>query len=598
MIYYDRYTGGSLQSVSRLPSRMDLGRFATVDEALGICDLRNAEVAKQGDYVVRETLFAETNQNIWDLLRTIALSYERNPGATQPIIQEFNTEVTPFERLLNDLLCHLRAIVASPHSSLNKNVMKVNIGRAKRLSTRSYQYIAHHSEDWEKLSVLSPKPRRILHEELIVDFAVYENILLKAFLQEAIIYLGRRVKETADLTKFFLTIFDEDQYGDRVWGEKIDRREALVGRAMKTDESKASSETHRLLVDLKTELIKLANAPLFEGFSKRIVDSVVFHDSNVLNSHKHYKYLKVLWLEQKKLRVTYEGENPILAHQKIMDNMRVYVTSLFYYALCVLGYKCQFTSSRGLEANHESLVPIKIEVDKYGVLIISTQRACFRVVSLGGIYDRMETESMLRKDTVCFCYGDYQQGDDSGRSIYYVNPIDPDSIECSGQVIRRLILREYHEALSETYEFKHVLRDFLPSIGCERLELNLKDFRYGFGSEMPDAIDAKSVVVRLRERPNFQKRNRYEQSSLIEDMEALIADVEKKREELGRLLVCPKCGARRSLKSLRYLRHWTCSSCEFVCDITGGEEQALHHNEIRGKYAQISPEGWGMDLIQ
>ena len=115
---------------------------------------------------------------------------------------------------------------------------------------------------------------------------------------------------------------------------------------------------------------------------------------------------------------------------------------------------------------------------------------------------------------------------------------------------------------------------------------------------MPDAIDAKSVVVRLRERPNFQKRNRYEQSSLIEDMEALIADVEKKREELGRLLVCPKCGARRSLKSLRYLRHWTCSSCEFVCDITGGEEQALHHNEIRGKYAQISPEGWGMDLIQ
>ena len=330
MIYYDRYTGGSLQSVSRLPSRMDLGRFATVDEALGICDLRNAEVAKQGDYVVRETLFAETNQNIWDLLRTIALSYERNPGATQPIIQEFNTEVTPFERLLNDLLCHLRAIVASPHSSLNKNVMKVNIGRAKRLSTRSYQYIAHHSEDWEKLSVLSPKPRRILHEELIVDFAVYENILLKAFLQEAIMYLGRRVKETADLTKFFLTIFDEDQYGDRVWGEKIDRREALVGRAMKTDESKASSETHRLLVDLKTELIKLANAPLFEEFSKRIVDSVVFHDSNVLNSHKHYKYLKVLWLEQKKLRVTHEGENPILAHQKIKDNMRVYVTSLLY----------------------------------------------------------------------------------------------------------------------------------------------------------------------------------------------------------------------------------------------------------------------------
>ena len=95
MIYYDRYTGGSLQSVSRLPSRMDLGRFATVDEALGICDLRNAEVAKQGDYVVRETLFAETNQNIWDLLRIIALSYERNPGATQVQYRGYTFRTTP-----------------------------------------------------------------------------------------------------------------------------------------------------------------------------------------------------------------------------------------------------------------------------------------------------------------------------------------------------------------------------------------------------------------------------------------------------------------------------------------------------------------------
>lgn len=84
--------------------------------------------------------------------------------------------------------------------------MKVNIGRAKRISTRSYQHLAHHSEDWEKMSILSPKPVKILHEELIIDFTVYENLLLKVFLHEAIKHLNKRIKETADIS-FFLSIF-------------------------------------------------------------------------------------------------------------------------------------------------------------------------------------------------------------------------------------------------------------------------------------------------------------------------------------------------------------------------------------------------------
>lgn len=596
VLYYDRYKATLLQQIDQLPRRMDLGRFALVDTASDLSDLSNSEVAKLGDYVVRETLFAETNQNVWRLLRTIADSYGHTPEATQPIIQEFNIELTPFERLLNDLLCHLRAIVADPHSSLNKEVMKVNVGRAKRLSTRSYQYLAHHSEDWEKMSVLSPKPRRILHEELIVDFAVYENILLKAFLHLAITYLSQRVKETADITKFFLTIFDEAQFGKTIWGEKVDRREALVGRAMKKNESKVSGETNRLLSDLKEKLVKLANAPLFADFPKRMVDSVVYHDSNVLNAHKHYKYLKVLWLEQMKQGARCE-EDPQELHQKVMGDMRVYVSSLFYYTLGVLGYVCHAVSDSAIEASHESLPPISLRVDEYGVLLISTPRARIRVVSLGGIYDAQETEAILPPDTICFCYGDYQHCDAHSEHIYYVNPIDPNSIEYSGQVLRGLILCEYLEAVSATHDFKSELRDFLPD-DAWGIKFDRKAFCYTFNAEGPDAIDVERVLGVLQEHPNFKKRNRYDQAHLKDAMQALLNDIEQQQRLLCGLLVCPKCGMRRSFHTQRSLRHWTCTRCEFVCNLSpGGERHALHHREMEGKYASITSEGWGMDLV-
>ncbi len=152
MKYYDRFTG---RSVTDLPSQMDLGRFVGLDNNGQVIYLTNIEVSKLGDHVVRESLFDETNQNIHELLRTIATNYMSDLQSVTPIIQEFNVEIKTFEKLLIDNKSHLQAMVARPHSLLKKNIIKVNIGRAKRLSTRSYQYLAHHSEDWEKISALS-----------------------------------------------------------------------------------------------------------------------------------------------------------------------------------------------------------------------------------------------------------------------------------------------------------------------------------------------------------------------------------------------------------------------------------------------------------
>ena len=585
MRYYDRYNG---QMTDNLPIHTDLGRFAVVDKS-EVRDLTNVDVVKLGDYVIRESLFEETNQNIHDLLQTISISYERSINEVNPIIQKFNIEQKEFEKLLNKHKSHLRAIVANPHSLLDKNTMKVNIGRAKRISTRSYQYLSHHSEDWEKMSVLSPKPRKILHEELIIDFTVYENVLLKAFLHEAIKHLNKRIKETADITKFFLSIFDPKEFMNN-WADKIDRSNALVGRATKSDKSKDSGATNRVLSALKSELVKLEHAPLFDEFPKRISDAVVYHDTNVLNSHKHYKYLKILWLELKKLKETDEDQDPIAEQQVIMNNMRTYVETLFVYTLrqmnySVTGNKCELT------AIHQSLPAIRLSSDKYGVLYISTAKTKIRVVTLGGCYDLAET-TKIPHDTLCFCFSDYQKPIDNTRNIYFVNPIDTNSIECSGQVLRRVLVADYAETVRTKVDFQHSLRDYISAIDCKDVIFDTQTFTYSFGEEIPSELDPNRCLTKLKESPSFKQKNRREQDKLVKDMEDLATSINANCSIIKKRLVCPKCGNNYRVKSLRYL----ICNCGFICDISK-DNHRFFHQQKEDSYTNITKKGWGMDLI-
>lgn len=586
MHYYDRYLGLVTEN---LPNHMDLGRFAVVDNGV-VHDITNLDVAKIGDYVIRESLFEETNQNIHDLLNTISVSYVSGATDVNPIIQKFNIEIKDFEKLLNEHKSHLSAIVANPHSLLDKNTIKVNIGRAKRISTRSYQYLAHHSEDWEKMSIISPKPRKILHEELIIDFTVYENILFKAFLHEAIKHLNKRIKETADITKFFLSIFDAKEY-ENVWADKIDRSNALVGRATKSDKSKDSGATNRTLAAIKAELVKLEHSTLFEEFPKTIIDTVVYHDTNVLNSHKHYKYLKILWLELKKLKETADENDPVIIHQDIMNNMRIYVETLFVYALRQMNYTISGNCGN-IQAVHNSLPKIMIKSDNYGVLHLETSMCSLRVVSLGGVYDLSITKD-LPPDTICFTFNDYQKTVDNVEGMYFVNPIDTNSIECSGSVIRRLILKNLQLTTEQKIEFKHCLRDFIAEFDCKGLSFDKESFTYSFSEILPNELDKGRVLSNLMSMPSFKQRNKRDQENLTKDMSELVDDINNRILTVSKALVCPKCANRYRTRDLKYL---VCN-CGFICDISSYKIKFFHQQK-NNNYSNITAKGWGMDSIE
>jgi hypothetical protein len=365
----------------------------------------------------------------------------------------------------------------------------------------------------------------------------------------------------------------------------------LVGRASKCDKTKDTSITNRVLVSLKSELVKLEHSPLFEEFPKHSNESVVYHDTNVLNSHKHYKYLKILWLELKKLKEQAGEDDPFIVHQEIMNNMRIYVETLFVYSLRQMDYEITRVENTIL-AKHESLPKIRLSIDKYGVLRISTNDVKFNIITLGGIYE-IENTRRMPQGTYCFCFSDYQKPKNNVEGIYFVNPIDTNSIEYSGQVIRMLIIQDYIAILNRKNPFKHSLRDFVSMIGYKDIIFDKSSFTYSFGKKLPNNIDENNVTSIVKESQEFKQRNRRDQETLLSDMSGLIHEINEKCSAISKTIVCPKCSKQYRSRDLRYL---VCD-CGFICDLSL-QKGKLFHSQKDTSYSKITHKRVGHGLYR
>jgi hypothetical protein len=194
-----------------LPNQIDFGRILYyVDKARRFSRILLIQISRQAKTrPYTKNSFLKKTKVCRIFFIDIGIDVEKsghNNFNVIPLIRRIKNKLglNEFEKLLYAKVFHLEEIFRVPHYLLEREIEKVNVSRAKRIPSKSYQYLASHTEDWIHKSIVSFKPSRILNEELELNFDIYENQLTIAFLERCLVYLNSRLKEVQDIKSFHL----------------------------------------------------------------------------------------------------------------------------------------------------------------------------------------------------------------------------------------------------------------------------------------------------------------------------------------------------------------------------------------------------------
>lgn len=403
---YDRINK-TLIDEAALPGHINLGRYLIKDTNEELCadNLPSTSDSTINDAFLGDT-YSATHKILRRMTQEVNGAVECKENLPSPIIRNVCTEIklTVFEEHLYENIRHIKAAFDNPHSKLNRIEEKVNVSKAKRITPRSYQYLGAHTEDWQQYSIVTFRPDRILTEELSSDYDIYENRLLVAFVQRTLAYLRGRLKSVEDTKEFIkeyknsLQTYQKGLSDDSYWYAKPERNLQLFGREYhdqhyiseesENDES-ISDLTYRKLHRMMNECVIMLGKSLAQEVNPRTLESIVYHDTNVLIGHPHYKYLKSLWNELY-TEIQESSVNRLnVEHQEILKGLTSYAHALIKYIVVkYFRYDIQEQLENGWKAVYkENLYPTFPPIDLSildGTLILKIGTHEVRVITIVG----------------------------------------------------------------------------------------------------------------------------------------------------------------------------------------------------------------------
>lgn len=614
MLIYDRLsTENKLVKFSSLPNHIELGRYYVVDEKGKERDLTESLIDVGTGKQVLQELLSPKKDSSRQLFNQFYDDISGNKGEVIeviPLIQEVVEKVplNSFEEKLEKELFHLEEILRQPHFLLTRDITKVNVSRAKRISNKSYQYLASHTEDWQQKTVVSFKPSRLLSEELYEYYDIYENQILAAFLRRTARHLSTRIEQLKDITGVLddRECLFENRNDDKGWYKKIERNLTLISRVFKrgiTDDSGELAHTHKLiaahtrmvLCDLQRRISLLLSSDLVKN-----VNSVTAHNlmtdkevkaTNVTINHKHYRYLRGLWKELNHYQVIKKEEEELNYEQTTIQGVRDYAKAAIRYTVedCLdyilngdySHWTAQKENSSAIVFEEKSDKTFKLTIGKHSIKI---------VVFASGISDELGS---IPSDTVVLYYpGKDCPVIDVKPNRIAINPYQVDSVERIGRMIKTQLIFNLVNEIHEPHKFPSKLLPYLVYLDQTFLEFDTTRFEYSF-TKFPSRLVYDSIARQMDSDKEFANRKYSEKQELKEKMKALVEDINAVGESIKRMLKCPDCSTPYSSYINSSLNHLQCD-CGFVLSIRKDGIALCNMDE---KYRDLSDTDWGMDRI-
>ncbi|BAY19853.1 hypothetical protein NIES21_57230 (plasmid) [Anabaenopsis circularis NIES-21] len=233
----------------------------------------------------RQELRAENNS--WD-----------NWVSVPPLVPDIRETIRPqpLEELIQKHLGHIEEICHHPRTYLKMESDRLPISRAQRISPHATEFLASHTEDWEKRTIHKIRPKRVLCliREDMLD--IYENRVTVRLIDHLLEYLQKRIWEVQALQKELEQINDFSSKTHNIhwrnrkricslWGEHFQDVTAL----------KTTEKTLNILRQLQYKLRGLMDTELYRAIPKQAEVGNTLKRTNILINDQHYRYVDRIW---------------------------------------------------------------------------------------------------------------------------------------------------------------------------------------------------------------------------------------------------------------------------------------------------------------
>jgi hypothetical protein len=283
----------------------------------------------------------------------------------------------------------------------------------------------------------------------------------------------------------------------------------------------------------------------------------------------------------------------VLYDQKVFNGLRAYGKSIITYALKEnLDFELA-GNYHNFNAEHPILSKITLTDTDKDVFELEIGAFNIRIVILGNLPNINDVLGLLKsKNTFIFCYG--EQTEIINDRIIPINPLDPDSIERVGALIRKHLLIEYLNNLFRKFQFKPLLKDFVKYIRSTFIEF--KDFHYRFHSFPKSKLSSEEIKRSVESDSLFKANSRPEQNDIFKALSELLTEIESNSSKLiNEYLNCFNCNEKLYSHNINHLNYIKCPSCQ--CLVDSSNKESIRFKIADDKYSTLSKEEFGLDHL-
>jgi hypothetical protein len=501
-----------------------------------------------------------------------------------PMLRNFDKrlEINEYDNFIQENLFHLEEICRQPAYHLSREETKVNISRAKRITVRSIDHLAAHSEDWARRRIRGVEPKKILSETIEYDLQIYENKVTAKLIDQLLKYCSDRILNDIEVVEDFKTKIDiilddisslEIDNGS-FWYKKRNRDYSKISSLLETinKSMKQLNILKEYILNIQNRLFALLTTDVYIANKNNILSRNIINRTNLFDNHQHYRYVKIIWNKSflvKSLNCQEIKHN----NQVIIEAFIDFSIVLIIRSLLQLGFKNTHKNSNNEYVMSHKLYTFNIFLNKTDKSIINI-KINNQIIKFIPLLSKLEINNIeLDKDVYVLTPFDIPNFSKAVK----ITPDDINSEERITKILFKAILEEYaanylyHVDSQLISQFKIIKEWFLTNSDIiinngeqNKLDLYIKKY---INEKEYDVFEMK-IKEQRNNLPQYQTRNKQ-----IEDLEIIKNIIIDSRKHFYRFFTCLSCGTEQKNSFITNNNGFIYKCTNSGCGVTYGSDK-------------------------